>query len=116
MELPQSGWRPLRVRAGSSGLSLYRYKLALRVGEDQSLASTTTGFTAYQFVNNSGNLWLMVPELNFYPVVKQWVLTGRRELVSNIEIGEQDPNLFFPPPGVEVQVTTIPRGITARRK
>ena len=79
MELPSYGWRPLRVRANSEGLSLYRYKLALRSGEDGSLASTS-GFSAYQFVNNSGNLWLMVPELNFYPVVKQWIQTGRREL------------------------------------
>jgi hypothetical protein len=96
MELPSNGWKPLRVRANSSGLSPYRYKLALRRGEDGALASTT-GFSADQFVNDSGNQWLLVPELNFFPVVKQWVQTGRREAVSNIVIGEPDPLLFLPP-------------------
>jgi hypothetical protein len=113
--LPSNGWKPLRVRANSSGLSPYQYKLALRRGEDGSLASTT-GFSTYQFVNDSGNQWLLVPELNLFPVVKQWVQTGRREAVSNIVIREPDPLLFLPPADATIDHKTTPRGITNARR
>jgi hypothetical protein len=60
-------------------------------------------------------MWLLVPELNFFPVVQQAVATGRREAYSNIALGEPDGNLFEPPPGVEVVALTEPRGIVDRR-
>jgi hypothetical protein len=73
-----------------------------------------TGFTAFQLVDRRGDVTLLVPELNFFAVLKQSISTGRREIYSNIEIREPDPSLFLPPPNAAVEPLPGPRGILRR--
>ena len=115
MDIPTGGWRPLKSRANRPGLMPYRYKLALAKGQDGSLTASV-GFSGYRFVNTSGNMWLIVPELNLLPVVKQWVQTGRRELLTNIVVEEQDETKFMPPPGERMTYSSTPAGIVRRDK
>jgi hypothetical protein len=88
-------------------------RLAIQKGQDGSFASTV-GFSAYQYVfPRSGDVWLMVPELNFLPVVKQFIHTG--ELITNIVLEEQSAELFVPPLGDRIRHLTKPRGIIKKR-
>jgi hypothetical protein len=80
-----------------TGLQPYPNKLALRPGQNNSVTSNS-GFEAYRSVTRNGTLALMVPELNFFPVLRQR-LDGRRELYASILLQEPDPALFLPPPG-----------------
>jgi hypothetical protein len=97
------------MRAATVGLSPYRQKLALRAGENGSVHAVA-GLDAYQYVNPSGNMSLLVPELNFFAVVRQ-NLDGRREVYSEIEVGPQPDELFGPPVGANVHYMDIPGGI-----
>jgi hypothetical protein len=95
------------------GLGAYPHKLAIRNTQDGSLTATE-GFNAYQYVDSTGSASLLVPDLNFFAVVRQNLSTGRRETYTNIEIGAQPQSLFQPPPGEPVTEIATPRGIRRR--
>jgi hypothetical protein len=96
------------------GLSEYSKRLDVLTGGSGSLEAAV-GLRAYQLANRNGTMWLLAPELNFFPVVQQAVASGRREAYSNIALGEPDASLFEPPSGVEVVPLTEPRAIVDRR-
>lgn len=110
MKLPTGGYRPAKMRVATVGLSQFPFKLALQKGQNGSLRSNSAGLDAYHYVTPSGNVWLMVPSLNFFPVLQE-TLEGRRELYSNIVVGGQPAELFEPPPGAVITVNTRPAGI-----
>jgi hypothetical protein len=110
-QLIPTGHRPPIMRKSVTGLMPYRYKIALGEGEDKSLRGTS-GFEAYHYLTPSGNVWLMVPSLNFFSVLQQ-TLEGRRELYSNIRIVPQAPELFEPPAGAVVNAKEVPAGIVS---
>jgi hypothetical protein len=55
------------------------------------------GFEAWISHNKTGLTMLLIPQLNFFPVVKQSFNLGQ-EVYSNIVIGEQPGELFDAPP------------------
>jgi hypothetical protein len=87
-------------------LQPYPLRLALRLGDNGSVRADD-GFAAYRLVFDDCSAFLLVPELNLFAAVRQRI-DGRREVYSNIELVEPDPQLFGPPPGVSVQQTEDP--------
>jgi hypothetical protein len=114
MDIAPGEWRPRKFRAGAPFLSVYRYKLRLGRGEGDvpidGALTASSGLDAYQMLNGSGTVMLLVPSLNFFPVVRQ-TLAGRREVYSEISQTEPDPSLFKPPLGVIVTQLSESRGI-----
>jgi hypothetical protein len=55
-------------------------------------------------------VWLIVPELNFEPVVRV-LLDGRRWTMSNIELGDPLSTSLQPPSDASVTWTSQPAGI-----
>jgi hypothetical protein len=82
-------------------LTPYPKKLEIRDGKEYSLTAET-GFSAYQEMTSNGGLLLLVPELNFFPVVRDRI-DGRRETYSDLVLSEPNADLFVPPPGVAVE-------------
>jgi hypothetical protein len=114
LQTPTRGWRPLRRLSGTEGLTRYPYKVALGAGMDGSLQASD-GFDAYQYIGPSrASMALQLPALNFYDVVRQSFVSGRREVLSNIVIGEPDGTLFEPPPGAPLVRAEAPAGIVRR--
>jgi len=109
MKLPTGGWRPLKRHTLMRNLSKYPYKLAIRQGDTYALEATE-GFEAYNYVDSSGTMSLQVPDLNFFQVLKQTV-GGRREVYSDIALGDHPPELFEPPSGVVLRQLAEPSGI-----
>lgn len=109
MELPTWGWKPLRYHDQVFGLRPYRHRVALKKGQSGSLWAVE-GFDAFMYTTGAGGLRIMIPELNFFPAVRQ-SLYGRRETYSNIEIGPQPSELFELPPGAHVTAIDLPGGI-----
>ncbi len=113
IESPGAGWvsspapaRPLpRWRRGTSGLRPYADKVALRAGDDGSLRSDK-GFEAWLYTTKNGGLEVLVPDLNFFPVVSVDV-AGHRELYYNIRVGPLPDDLFAPPPRAIVRPTVL---------
>jgi hypothetical protein len=110
MDVTLTDWQPLKWRKDLPGLAPYPFKLAVHAGQDNSLRSDT-GFTAYTFVDSRGNTRLVVPDLNWFAVVRQNLETGRREVYTNVTMGEPDPGLFEPDPGSSVKRLNVKRGI-----
>jgi hypothetical protein len=86
---------------GMLGMSRYHHKVALLKGMSGSLVAND-GLDAWIYSNPDGAMRLLVPTLNFFPVVNSSV-TGRRLSYTNIVIGPVDQALFEPPPGVPVE-------------
>lgn len=97
-------FEPLRFHAGMPLLAPYPKKINIIKGEPYSLSSES-GFSAYQLMSSNGGMLLLVPELNFFPVVQER-LDGRREVYTDVSLGEPDGALFLPPPGATVDVLT----------
>ena len=113
MVLRPGGHRPALMRQSTVGLTKYGFKAALRKGEDGNLRATS-GLEAYHYTTPSGNVWLMIPELNFFPALMMTV-EGRRELYRNIEFTPQPDDLFEPPPGSSIKQLTTPGGIVGEK-
>jgi len=109
MKMRPGVYMPGRMKATTAGLFNYPFRLALREGESGSLRADS-GMKAYQYINPSGNVSLLAPELNFFAVL-QVTLDGRSEQYSQIKMGEPDASLFEPPPGVQVTARSEPGGI-----
>jgi len=108
VDLGPEGHRPMQWHLGMKGLTLYRFKLDLKSGGSGSLRATN-GFAAYHYTTPSGGSWLVVPELNFQPVVRLLV-DGRRWAMSNIELGDPPPTSFQPPAGARIKWIARPAG------
>lgn len=91
---------PLPFHTGMKNLVLHPHRVSVGAGELYSLNSTT-GYAAYQYATGNGGSLLLVPELNFFPVVQQRA-DGRREVYKDIIVGEPDEALFAPPAGATV--------------
>jgi hypothetical protein len=109
MKLRPGVYMPGRMKTTTAGLFDYPFRLELREGESGSLRADS-GMKAYEYINPSGNVSLLTPELNFFPVL-QVTLDGRSEQYSQIKLGEPDASLFEPPPGVQVTAKSEPGGI-----
>jgi hypothetical protein len=83
----------------------YGWRLALRQGESGSITATA-GFSAYRWLVGDSSVYLLVPELNLFPVVRQR-LDGRREVYSNIHIGDAPTDLFRLPSDVRLRERPI---------
>jgi hypothetical protein len=103
--------RPQRFHAGMPFLARYPRKVSILKGQPYSLSSDT-GFSAYQLMQSNGGLLLLVPELNFFPIVRER-LDGRREVYTDVSLLEPDVSLFLPPPGATVEVLA-PRRAASR--
>jgi len=98
-------WRPRRLYKEMPRLEQYSFRLDLGTGGSGNLKAKD-GFEAYMYTTASGGTRLMVPDLNFFPVVMQ-TLSGYSRKYFNIRREEPDIALFLPPAGV--QVTASPR-------
>ena len=108
-----AGPRPLgQFFTKASGLRKYRRKLGLLAGQDGSLAAAD-GLDAWISTTDQGSVHLLVPSLNFYPVVSS-MLDGERRVLSAIRVGPQPDSLFEPPPGEHVEFVTDPFPIRRR--
>jgi hypothetical protein len=97
----------MRYRTTYPGVEKYPNRLALEVGQDGSLTATE-GFDAYRQLNSQSILNMLVPALNMFAVVTQRP-DGWRQVFTDIKIGEQPADLFEPPPGATIQVSTTPK-------
>ena len=102
---PMSG--PARWREGTVGLTKLPQRVSLSPGADTTSGSdlrllSEGGYETYRWSVGSVDC-LLVPKLNFFPVVRNSLLSGRREVYSNIVVGEQPPGLFSPPPGATIK-------------
>jgi hypothetical protein len=83
--------RPLRFHKRMKGLTAYPTKIE--------------GFEVYRLESSDRKtVSLVAPALNFLAIVRESVHSGRKYTYHNIQIGEQAPELFEPPPGAEVLV------------
>jgi hypothetical protein len=92
--------KPLQFFSKSSDLRKYRGRLALLAGQDGSL-NAANGLDAWISATDEGSVHLLVPSLNFYPIVSN-KLNGSRRVLSNIRIGPVPASLFEPPSGEPV--------------
>jgi hypothetical protein len=111
MKLPNGVWKPARRRQSNTALQKHPTLIELRRGKTFNLRADT-GFAAYRYVDLTGTFSLQVPDLNFFQVLRQ-TIDGRREVYSNLEIGEQRKDLFELPSGESVIRRTKPGGIVA---
>jgi hypothetical protein len=88
--------RPRRFRQNLPNWTLLPTRLAIRKGESGSLEASE-GLSAYR-VDNGETISLMVPDLNFFPVVTQR-LDGNHQTFTNLEIMEPPEELFRLPEG-----------------
>jgi hypothetical protein len=97
LKLPVGGWRPAAYRAEMKGLSKHSERVS--------------GYETYRYISNSGDISLLASELNCFPVMRQSLRTGRREVYSNIVLGEPVLDSMVPPPNVQVRKLDKPAGI-----
>ena len=110
MQVPEfGGFKPLKYFADQEGLQPYPYKLSFQRGGEPSVFADQ-GFDVYLYLDRGGNIHLQAPALNMLDLVNQSI-TGRREEVYDVVLGEPDPSLFLPPPGVSMTHQTEPRGM-----
>jgi hypothetical protein len=106
LEWGEQAFSPQAWSSRAIGLTSYRYKVALRRGDDGSLRAQT-GLDAWQFSDNGGTTKLLVPALNFFAVVSSR-LDGQRRVYSNIDLSTMSrPEFFRPPAGVTFQQGSI---------
>jgi hypothetical protein len=98
--------RHLQFFTKSSGLLKYRGKLALLAGQDGSF-NAADGLDAWISTTAEGSVHLLVPSLNFYPVVSNR-LDGVRRVLSEIRIGLVPASLFEPAAGDRVTFVEEP--------
>jgi hypothetical protein len=67
-----------------------------------SVAEKPEGLTVYRMAGPSKVIQFVAPQLNFFPLILEEPLSGTRQRYYNIQIGEQHPELFLPPAGVDV--------------
>jgi len=101
-------WVPMVRRVNELGLNKYPKKLDVGEGGTGSVQSDK-GFEGYVRTDLRGTNTLLVPALNWYPVVRQNV-AGRRETLTNIRIGPQPAELFLPPPDAKISKLDKSRG------
>jgi hypothetical protein len=102
-QAPHDGLPPQYVQ--SPNIRLHPFRLAIRKGESGA-TNADVGFTAYSRTQLSGMTSLIVPELNFFEVVRQRP-DGWHQAFREIEQREPDGDLFLPPP--DAVVTLDPR-------
>jgi hypothetical protein len=97
MVLPPNGWQPA-----------LQYQ-----GNPQFRPSTIQrdGRPLYEKTFGSDEIWVEDPALNFFPVIKQELLTGRHETYTKIVEIEPPAELFEPPVGADVVELRQPGGI-----
>jgi hypothetical protein len=93
--------------SAARGLTPYPYKVALLRGQSGSLSSPE-GLDAWIYSNETGTLRLLVPDLNFFPVVQSPV-SGFRRVFHSIVIGEVPTTLFNPPDGAPIKEVPAPQ-------
>jgi hypothetical protein len=98
---PDNAYKPRPWSSAAPGLKPYGRKLALLKGQDGSLTADT-GLEAWIVANDTGTMRLLVPALNFFPVV-QSPIVGRRRVYSNIEFVDSPATMFDPPPGAALK-------------
>lgn len=102
MTLPRNGWRPPQFAAGRAGIG------------EVPLSQQVEGFQVYrQTLQGDDVVHLRAPALNFFPIVRQDLLSGKRQIYSNIRLIEPPAGLFTPPPGAAVRDRPEPKGIVA---
>lgn len=106
MDVGISDRRPRKMYAEMTQLVRYPYKLDLLKGGSRNLRATQ-GLDAYMYTTGSGSVRLMIPALNFFPVVMQQP-AGRAKTFFNIVVGEPSAELFVPPADASVRVSTEP--------
>jgi hypothetical protein len=115
LPLPEGGFHPglFRFRTGMTGLVKLNSPVLVN-SQSQLLSSDahqTTGATAFdavRYVNPRGNVRILVPELNFFAIVRQDLETGRREVYFNIDVPRTpEPHLFHPPAGASLEPMAI---------
>lgn len=61
------------------------------------------GLPTYRQTGVRGDVRVLAPDLNFFPVITQLIATGRREVYTNIRRVEPSRDLFSPPPGASIE-------------
>jgi len=99
MQLPPEGWRPVQ------------WIESQRVSKQQQKVGT---FDVYREQSASGSeIKLRAPALNMFALVDQNVMNGRRQVFSNVHLGEPPQEMFEPPQGVVVSQSEYLNGIVA---
>jgi len=111
--LGPEGHRPPRLLDGAPGRHKLDYKIrGNENGTTERLdPGDPTGFEAYQYNAGSGAVAYEVPALNFFRVIQQNAVNGRREVYFNIKIAEPPEALFTPPTGAVVAAQADPKGL-----
>ncbi len=113
MDVDPANYRPVRRRTSERGMSEYLPRLAIQQGEDGAF-DALEGLVAYQYLDRNGNLALLAPDLNFFPVLKTSLASGRREMYFNVLLGSVEPANLLPPPTADVTPLSRSRGIVRR--
>jgi hypothetical protein len=96
MKLPAGGWKPPTMSERAD-----RVRLKEKF-DGREVVAVTVG---------PGQVNLMAPSLNFYPLVKTIALTGERIEAHVISTDEPSAELFEPPAGAEIRRSDKPSGI-----
>lgn len=115
-DITAEGWHPGLFRFAENMPGLRKLPGRVYVANDNQLlsaevnppAATERAFEAYQYVNPQGNIHILVPELNFFPILRQDIQTGRREGYSQIRLAPESPDSAFQPPAGVVIVPEPP--------
>lgn len=95
MDLVEGEYQPMPWNSAMFGLMRYPLRADVGTGGSGKLNSQA-GFEAYVHTSSSGTTRLVVPELNFFAVSRQY-LSGRSWLFTNVDKGNQPDTLFVPP-------------------
>lgn len=104
--------RPRHWATPMVGLSRYSFRLDVAVRGSGNIRAET-GYEAYVYAMSDGDVRLLAPDLNFFPVVQQRL--GRyTRIYSAIQVGDQLADMFEPPAGVVVTPLATPRNFKQR--
>jgi hypothetical protein len=110
MDVPEwGGRRPMLRAADQPGVRKHPFRLSVGPGDKPNVFASE-GFEVYEYHDLGGNTHLQAPELNMVDLVNQSI-TGRREELYDVVVREPSPELFLPPPGVDVERLSIKRGM-----
>ena len=100
--------RPAIVQWSSASRNLARYQFKLDIANGGSGdIKASTGFEAYQLILPNGTVHLLVPDLNFFPVLQQ-ELGGTLKKYSNVMVGEPTQENFAPPANATISDSPTP--------
>lgn len=99
---PQDGWSSTDLEVGPE--PLVRHRVA-RPGVTGLLPDREpwAGLRVYRRILANGDLELVAPDLNFFPVMMQGGVSGERVEYSNIKVGPVARELFHPPSDAAVR-------------